>query len=126
MGPVAARRMFSGSGLFCDGLMFALVINDVLYLKVDDASRGQFVAERMGPFLYTARGRSVALNYWRAPERLLDEQDELAAWSRTALGVARMAAASKVKKPRIPKPAKAVPAKRPKDSKPKGRKQTNT
>lgn len=132
MGPVVARRMFSGSGLFCDGLMFALIINDVLYLKADEANQPQFEAEGMGPFLYTARGRSIAINYWRAPERLMDEPDDLVAWSRAALGVARKLAAGKVKKARAPTPAKAAPAKRPnarkpgKRTKPQGRKQTNT
>ncbi len=32
-GPVAVKRMFGGAGIYRDGLMFALVADDVLYLK---------------------------------------------------------------------------------------------
>ncbi|MDX2204476.1 MAG: TfoX/Sxy family protein [Hyphomicrobiaceae bacterium] len=116
LGPVTARRMFSGAGLFCDGLMFGLIIGDVLYLKADEASRGRFEAEGAGPFVYTAKGRSVAVGYWRAPERLLDEPDELVDWSRTAFAVARRAAAGKAKpapKPGSGRPGKAAAARPP-------------
>jgi len=35
------------------------------------------------------------LSYWRAPERLLDDAEEMADWARVALAVARRAAATK-------------------------------
>ena len=44
LGPVSARRMFGGYGIFLDGMMFALVADDTLYLKVDDESRSEFAA----------------------------------------------------------------------------------
>jgi DNA transformation protein len=31
-GRSVARRMFGGFGLYCDGVMFALIADDVLYL----------------------------------------------------------------------------------------------
>ena len=31
VGRVAVRRMFGGYGLYCDGTMFALIADDVLY-----------------------------------------------------------------------------------------------
>ena len=74
LGHVTSRRMFSGAGIYCDGVIFALVLRDTLYLKVDDENRGAYEAEGLGPFIYEARGRPVSINaYWRAPERLLDE-----------------------------------------------------
>jgi DNA transformation protein and related proteins len=36
-GPVTVRRMFSGAGVFADGLMIALVVEGVIYLKADDS-----------------------------------------------------------------------------------------
>ena len=112
LGPIVARRMFSGAGLFTDGLMFALVIDDTLHFKVDDSNRAAFEAEGMKPFVYQAKGRSVALGYWRVPERLLDEPEELAAWSRAAMAVARRAASAKVRKAKGggKKPAARSPA----------------
>lgn len=120
MGPVLVRRMFSGAGLFCDGLMFALVIADVLYLKADETNRARFEAEGMGPFVYTAKGRSITVNHWRAPERLLDEPDELVEWARGALAVARGKAAGRGTRGRKPRPVQ-TPKKTAK-SEPKGRK----
>ena len=42
MGPVSVRRMFGGAGVFKDGLMFALLSDDVIYLKTDAALRAAF------------------------------------------------------------------------------------
>ena len=33
LGPVRAKRMFGGAGLFLDGTMFGLIIDDILYFK---------------------------------------------------------------------------------------------
>jgi DNA transformation protein and related proteins len=92
-GPVTVRRMFSGAGIFRDGLMFGLVIRDVIYLKVDETNVAEFEREGSAPFTYT-RGRTSgrpsqrALPYWQLPERLYDEPDELAVWARRAFAVA--------------------------------------
>ncbi len=92
-GPVTVRRMFSGAGIFADGLMFSLVVRDVIYLKVDNATRADFEREGCAPFTYT-RGKSSgrrsehALPYWRIPERLYDDPDELAEWARRAFAAA--------------------------------------
>jgi DNA transformation protein and related proteins len=92
-GRVTVRRMFSGAGIFADGLMFALVVRDVIYLKVDDANRADFEREDCAPFTYT-RGKTSgrpsqhALPYWRLPDRLYDDPDELAFWARRAFAAA--------------------------------------
>jgi len=92
IGPLGVRRMFGGTGLFADGLMFGIVIDDVLYLKADDATRGDFEAEGLAPFSYQRNGRAVDLSYWQIPERLLDDADEMRLWARRAMGVAKSAA----------------------------------
>ncbi len=91
-GGVSFRRMLSGGGLFRDGLMFALIVADDLYLKVDAETEGAFVAEGLGTFEYdTSKGRKSIGSLRRAPERLLDEPDELLAWARRAMDAARRA-----------------------------------
>ena len=92
-GPVTVRRMFSGAGIFADGLMFGLVIRDVIYLKADDESIADFEREGCGPFTYTrgkksGRPREHALPYWRLPERLYDDPEELTGWARRAFAAA--------------------------------------
>jgi DNA transformation protein len=91
-GPVVVRRMFSGAGVFADGLMIALVVDGVIYLKADDSLVPLFEREGQVPFSYKTRDGKRTLNsYWRMPERLYDEPDELAEWARLALAAARRA-----------------------------------
>lgn len=98
LGRVTVRRMFGGGGVMCDGVMFGLVSDDTLFLKADEASRKAFEDEGCGQFVYDGKGRPIALPYWRMPERLLDEPEEMVAWARTALGVALQRAAAKTAK----------------------------
>lgn len=96
LGRIATRRMFSGAGLYCDGVIFALILRDTLYFKVDDGNRQAYEAEGLEPFTYEARGRTVRVGaYWQIPERLFDEPDEMLDWARGALAVGRRAAAKK-------------------------------
>ena len=95
-GPVTVKRMFGGAGIYRDGLMFALVADDVLYLKADDASKAGFEAEGLGPFVYEAKGgKKAVMSYWRAPERVFDDVDEMAEWCRSAYATALKAAKAK-------------------------------
>jgi DNA transformation protein len=107
LGPVSVRRMFGGAGVYADGVMFGLVADDTLYLKADDETKRAFEVEGLGPYGYDGHGKRIDLPYWRAPERLLDDPEEMVAWARAALGVARRAAASRAKR-RPTKAAKVV------------------
>ena len=83
-GSVSARRMFGGHGLYHEGLMFAIVMNQQLYLKVDDQNRPDFEALSLHPFTYPMKGRQVALSYWAAPDAIFDENTEAVRWARSA------------------------------------------
>ncbi|HUT48305.1 MAG TPA: TfoX/Sxy family protein [Alphaproteobacteria bacterium] len=88
-GPFDVRRMFGGAGLFRDGLMFALVADDALYLKVDDRNRPDFETAGMSPFSYERKGKTAALkSYYEAPPELPDDADEFAVWARKAFDAA--------------------------------------
>jgi DNA transformation protein and related proteins len=81
LGRVTMRRMFGKTGVFCNGLMFGMVTNDTLYFRVDDHNRAVFKeAESAPPLNYEKKGQTIDLSFWRAPERLLDEPDELVTW----------------------------------------------
>ncbi|HUB97177.1 MAG TPA: TfoX/Sxy family protein [Stellaceae bacterium] len=98
LGPWAAvlpRRMFGGLGLFRSGTMFALVQEDTLYFRTDDANVGDFRAAGMAPFSYRRAGRTVALGYHAVPSDVLDESDRLAAWAEKAYAAALRRAKSR-------------------------------
>jgi DNA transformation protein len=93
-GPVQVRRMFGGAGVSADGFNFAIAFDGVIYLKVDETTIPDFEREGSVPFVYT-RAKSPgrvgrhSLSYWRLPDRLYDDPEELAAWARRALAIAR-------------------------------------
>ena len=89
LGGVTMRRMFGKTGVFCDGGMFGMMTENTLYFRVDDQNRVTFKeAEAFPPLNYEKKGHTMDLSFWRAPERLFDEPDELVAWARAALAAA--------------------------------------
>ena len=97
LGQVVVRRMFGGGGVYCGGVMFGLVADDTLYLKADETTTAAFEAEGCGPFVFEGKGKPMTMSYWRMPERLLDDPEEMVAWAAKALAVAAKGAAAKAK-----------------------------
>ena len=85
LGPVVSRRMFSGAGLYCDGVIFALILRDTLYFKVDDSTRPRYRRRRMRPF----DPMGTPMNgYWQVPAGVLEDVEELEVWAQEAIEVA--------------------------------------
>src|SRR5437763_14836542 len=102
LGRITLRRMFGKSGVFCDGVMLGMVTENTLYFRVDDQNRVTFKeAESAPPLNYRKRGSTIDLSFWRVPERLFDEPDELVTWAQAALAAARRVAAKR--QPAAPK-----------------------
>src|SRR5450432_1556113 len=96
LGRFTMRRMFGKTGVFCDGVMFGMVTENTLYFRVDDQNRVTFKeAESSPPLNYAKQGSTIDLSFWRVPERLFDEPDELVAWARAALAAAHRVAAKR-------------------------------
>ncbi len=100
LGPVEAKRMFGGGGLFRDGAMFGLIADDVLYLKADEQNQADFEDRGMGPFTYEKKGRKepVKLSYWECPPDVLEDPEELCQWAARAWEAARRSGTGKKKK----------------------------
>ncbi len=96
-GPVRARAMFGGHGLYRDGVMFALLSDGGLYLKVDEQSRPVFVGRNLRAFSFTAKGRTVQLSYHEAPAEALEDMGEMADWCQLAWQAALRAKGAKEK-----------------------------
>jgi DNA transformation protein len=110
--PVSARRMFGGHGLYHEGLMFAIVMDQRLYLKADEVNRPDFEALGLGPFTYAMKGKDVALSYWAAPDTLFDDPQEAVHWAQTAWDAAlrgHKAKAKAIEKAKARRQRKAFP-----------------
>ncbi len=97
VGAISVRAMFGGFTLYCDGAVFALVADNVLYLKVDDVTRPRFEALGLKPFRPYA-DRPEVMQYYPPPPEFFEDSDARDDWARAAVGVGLRAQASR--KPR--------------------------
>lgn len=98
-GEVNPKRMFGGHGIFREGLMFALVADGVLYLKVDDKNRSEFEALDLPPFRFEMKnGKTGAMSYRQCPDDALENAAEMTRWAESAFAAALRNAASKKRK----------------------------
>ncbi len=88
LGPVTARPMFGGHGLFLRGRMFALIARGDLYLKADDATIPMFSERKLEAFTYSRQGKCCRLSYFRAPEEVFETSDDMLRWAGRAHQVA--------------------------------------
>lgn len=96
LGAITRKRLFGGAALYCDGVAFAILAFDALWLKADaetdadwDAIGAEcFAVERDG-------GKIQSINYRRAPENCYDDPDELRRWGSLALAAGQRAAPAK-------------------------------
>jgi DNA transformation protein and related proteins len=95
LGRVAARPMFGGHGLYCDGVFFGIVLDNNLYLKADDRNRGEFERAGSEVFSYSRKGKRATLNFYRAPEAAMDTPRLMLPWARSALAAALRSRAGK-------------------------------
>ena len=95
LGEVSARAMFGGWGFYLDGRMFALVLHEIFYLKVDDANRAEFEARGLEPFRYEMKGRLMTMAYFQPPSEALDDGEMLCQWARKGVEAAARAARKK-------------------------------
>ncbi len=84
------KKMFGGAGVYDGDLIFALAVNEALYLKADEQTERQF--DDLGLAAFEVRGR--ATRYRRAPEEVWEDPDVAREWVALALAAARRAAAS--------------------------------
>lgn len=98
LGPVGIKRMFSGKGIYHQGVIIALYLFDELMLKADAQSAPAFSAAGARQWVYQREGKNpVAMPYWSVPEDAYDDPDEMAKWVRLAFEAGLRAEVAKVK-----------------------------
>jgi DNA transformation protein len=86
LGEVTTRPMFGGHGLYRGETIFGIVFQDRLYLKVDDRSKGEYLARGMGPF--RPNERQTLTSYHEVPPNVVADQERLVSWVHEALRAA--------------------------------------
>jgi len=87
-GAIRTRKMFGGYGVYHGGLMFGLVADDELYLKVDKESEAEFNDLGLTPFEYQKNGKAFKMSYYLAPEGIYDDPDQANYWAELAYDAA--------------------------------------
>ena len=95
-GVVTSKRMFGGLGLYLDGTFFGLIDDDVLYFKVDDSTRAEFVRLSSRPF-QPYGDDSYSMQYYEVPADVLEDRALLKEWTDKAVAVARRSATARKK-----------------------------
>ncbi len=88
-GKVSARKMFGGAGLYRDGVMFGLIVDDIAYLKVDDSNRKDFERAGTEPFTFTEKGKTITMSYYEIPADVLEKPATRAQWAQRSFNIAR-------------------------------------
>jgi DNA transformation protein len=89
LGPVEARRLFGGHGLYLEGTIFATIFEGELYLKADERTWAAFKRRKLGRLCYeTSNGKTIDLPYWEAPPELLQDGAMMTRWARKAYAAA--------------------------------------
>ncbi len=79
-GEIRARSMFGGYGVYKNGIIFALIVDDELYFKVNSSNRSQYEELDSEPFIYNAKGKKVTMSYWKVPMEILEDEDQIGNW----------------------------------------------
>ncbi len=87
IGDLTSRAMFGGVGLYWHDLIFGIVFQNRLYLKVDDHSRADYLTRGMGPFRPNERQTLTA--YYEVPLDVLADQEALLSWVKEAIRAAQ-------------------------------------
>jgi DNA transformation protein len=85
---IRARAMFGAHGVYKDGTMFAIVDEDELFYKVNDATRAEFKLRGSEPIHYVSQGKRITMDYWKLPAEVLEDRELFAEWTEKAIRIA--------------------------------------
>ena len=85
LGDITSRPLFGGHGIYWRDVIFGILFRGRLYFKVDDESKGEYLARDMGPF--RPNDRQTLKSYYEVPLKVLDDHEALLAWAMEAIRV---------------------------------------
>ena|ERR1051326_761790 len=94
---VSSKRMFGGVGLYSGDTFFAVIDNDTMFFKVDDATVARYKRRRMPPF-QPMKDKPPMTGYYQVPVGVLEDRDALGEWAAEAIEIGRRAPKKKKKR----------------------------
>ncbi len=79
-GNITSRKMFGGYGLYCNKIIFAIIVDDELYFKADTDLGKEYESVGSFPFTYQKDEKRVALSYWYVSIDIIEDEDSLKKW----------------------------------------------
>ncbi|MBX7146666.1 MAG: TfoX/Sxy family protein [Alphaproteobacteria bacterium] len=89
LGHPSKKTMFGGLGLYLDGVIFGIVVDNKIYLKVNDENIEKFKKAKSHPFTYDKNGKSVSMSYWAVPQTILKNPKEWQAWVQESWNISK-------------------------------------
>lgn len=96
--PVGIKRLFGGLGLYCEGRIFAIAINNTLYFKADASSTPAYEQAGGQAFAYAGKKKPVSICYWTVPDQIFEDEETLRHWTRIATDTAERSAEPMLRK----------------------------
>lgn len=109
LGRIEARSMMGGRTLYCDDVIFALIDDDQLYIKVNESTLPRFLDAGSSLFAPFKDQPAKTMKYARLPDNALDDREAMLAWAE--LGVEAGRRSPTRSKPRANSPARSRVAK---------------
>lgn len=86
---VKTRKMFGGYGIYCNNVMFAVIIDNELYFKADNTLAEEYKKFDSFPFTYQRDNKTIALSYWYVPSEVIEDTELLETWFNKSLELAQ-------------------------------------
>jgi DNA transformation protein len=102
MDDITTKPMFGGHALYKKGVIFGIIIDDILYFKVDERNHHLYEKAESKPFTYMRGKKSYAMSYFEVPHDILEDREKLEEYVETSTLINEDIQAAKNKK-KLPK-----------------------
>lgn len=85
-GKVHVKRMFGGAALYYEELAFGMIMNDEVYLKVDESNQSKYIeagSKQLKPF----KSNKTVLSFYRVPPDVFEDADEFTKWATESFAI---------------------------------------
>lgn len=95
LGPVSTRAIFGGAGIFVEGRLVGVVVDDVLYMHADEANRDEYLSRGMKQFRPYPNVFNLTTDHYEVPADVVNDPQLLSEWGKRSLQAAIASAKAK-------------------------------